>query len=1195
MKLREIISSNDDFQSSVNISFDFGSISKIKSLIPTDTVLKSVEYLLTDVMNPSNRRAKIMTGAYGKGKSHIALTALMAMYQKDPHLYEKLVKGFEDAGFGFASSFREFVTGGIRLLPVIISSSSVDLNHSLLSSLRIALRNASLENLMPKTNYAGAVETLQLWNDKYPDTLKDYEDKSGRSVSAAITALNNFDTNTYDEFVQLYPELTSGSSFDCLDNADALSVYEQVVGDIASYGFSGVYVVYDEFSKYLESNIASASTNDIQLLQDFAEKCCRTSQKQQLHILLIGHKSLENYIDSKLPKEKVDGWRGVSGRFVEYEVRDDINQSYELIADAIVKDNQGWKNWLKQANHESCLERIKARYNARMLFGNARDDQVVYGCYPLHPVSTFLLPRLSEKVAQNERTLFTFLSSSEDKSLYSLLNQDDEVLFITPDAIYDYFEPLLRKEFYTSAVHKIFILTESTLQRVEENSLSARLIKCISLIYIVAQYDSIEPTRQTLVEIYTDCGYSSDSVEEAIDLLVETQSVVYLRRSNSYLKLKESSGVNVDESVSNRSEKMHSVLSAFEILNDFQLGRALYPSRYNEDKEITRYFDCLFIDNAELNVHINNDSKIDCLGDGVIAAILPNSPDDLGSLERDAKNYTVAHPTTVIVVPNDYERIDEVLYKYKAVQELREEANDDLVLREEYAIIQEDYEEIVARFVAKYFRPELKASKYIAHGEQQLVSRRANLSELLSEICFTSFPKTPVIKNETLNKNVLSGAALHSRSKVLRALCAGRIEANLGFVGNGQETAMMRSAFKATGLIERLEDAPEINLAPANSDAANAITTINTILQQESSVQISRIYDALSSGEYGIGMKKGPIILFLALVFRERQDEIQIVRDGVERTLSAELLDDIDAHPDRYSVSVIGWDASMGEYLNDVAELFDCPAVMRNKMQVAESIRRWFVNLPQVTRSAQTCRTCRKTNKSRFEQHKKFFKVLRIGAENSSDLLFTEIPSVFKHAYDDPKLIKAIKQEKKFCDTYASDFAEYLIEKTKQVLMPTAPKEASLCSVANDWIETLPDNRELYALPGLNSMIMKAMKGLTPDSATSISRLAKACTSLRIEDWNDQRYEDYIRVLSEFKDTVEGTGIVSRSGSPKAISITFPDDSGLEHRRVFEPVSCSPRARLLKNEIVNDLNEMGQAITPEEKRQVVFDVLRGIC
>lgn len=88
MKLREIISSNDDFQSSVNISFDFGSISKIKSLIPTDTVLKSVEYLLTDVMNPSNRRAKIMTGAYGKGKSHIALTALMAMYQKDPHLYE---------------------------------------------------------------------------------------------------------------------------------------------------------------------------------------------------------------------------------------------------------------------------------------------------------------------------------------------------------------------------------------------------------------------------------------------------------------------------------------------------------------------------------------------------------------------------------------------------------------------------------------------------------------------------------------------------------------------------------------------------------------------------------------------------------------------------------------------------------------------------------------------------------------------------------------------------------------------------------------------------------------------------------------------------------------------------------------------------------------------------------------------------
>lgn len=79
------------------------------------------------------------------------------------------------------------------------------------------------------------------------------------------------------------------------------------------YGYSGLYVVYDEFSKYLEANITEASLSDTKTLQDFAEKCNR-SGATQLHLMLISHKEIANYID-KLPKQKVDGWRGVSERF----------------------------------------------------------------------------------------------------------------------------------------------------------------------------------------------------------------------------------------------------------------------------------------------------------------------------------------------------------------------------------------------------------------------------------------------------------------------------------------------------------------------------------------------------------------------------------------------------------------------------------------------------------------------------------------------------------------------------------------------------------------------------------------------------------------------------------------------------------------------------------------------------------------
>lgn len=46
-----------------------------------------------------------------------------------------------------------------------------------------------------------------------------------------------------------------------------------------------------------------ASVSDTKMLQDFAEKCNRSGE-EQLHLILISHKEISNYID-KLPKQKL--------------------------------------------------------------------------------------------------------------------------------------------------------------------------------------------------------------------------------------------------------------------------------------------------------------------------------------------------------------------------------------------------------------------------------------------------------------------------------------------------------------------------------------------------------------------------------------------------------------------------------------------------------------------------------------------------------------------------------------------------------------------------------------------------------------------------------------------------------------------------------------------------------------------------
>lgn len=65
-----------NFLSSVNISYDIGNKEKIKSFIPTQDFLQLLEDILLSTKEDSTKRARILIGAYGKGKSYMILEIL---------------------------------------------------------------------------------------------------------------------------------------------------------------------------------------------------------------------------------------------------------------------------------------------------------------------------------------------------------------------------------------------------------------------------------------------------------------------------------------------------------------------------------------------------------------------------------------------------------------------------------------------------------------------------------------------------------------------------------------------------------------------------------------------------------------------------------------------------------------------------------------------------------------------------------------------------------------------------------------------------------------------------------------------------------------------------------------------------------------------------------------------------------------
>ena len=1197
MELKSMVVPNKDFQTSINIEFDFGSRKKVETLIPTDAVCRYLELLLSAAMAPSNQRAKLFVGAYGKGKSHVVLTALTSMWLKEPAAFGKIIDAYRLCDNGFSDSLERFVVDGQRLLPVVISGSTVDLRHSLLLALRNALKLCDSVDLMPTTNYDGAIEVLSRWRREYPETLARFEELAGATALEFVSRLKALDTAAYDEFCAAYPQLTSGGKFDALDGADVLAVYEHVLKGLATRGIDGIYVVYDEFSKYLETSIGRASVEDTRLLQDFAEACNRSGMTKQLHLLLISHKSISNYIDADLPKEKVDGWRGVSGRFHEVEMIDDEGQAYELISAAIVKDEHLWNAW--QVDHASLIGRIAKRCTRQGLFTPQAAENIICGCFPLHPLTAFLLPKLSEKVAQNERTLFTFLCGAGDKTMGAALETAPG--FVTPDYVYDYFEPLLRKEIYTSPLHGVYELAKAALGHAERGSLEERIVKTIAVIDAVAQYDRVEPTKETLLDLFGDCGIPAEKVDEAIANLVEGDSVVYLRRSNAYLKLKETTGIRVDVEVANRSEALRAGMTCEQALNREIGTMALYPSRYNEDKGMVRFFNCGFIGASELREWCASDEHPDRIlkdslwrADGEVVGVYCATPDEHMELKELAKDVLSRELLTVVVYPRDFTRVDSALYRLEAARQLKAEAGDDKALADEYEIIVEDYAEIVDEYIAGFFQPEMKRSLYYIDGSQRkAITRKRRLSEELSALCDGVFADTPRITSESLNKDDLTGTAFSSRTKILKALCAPTLADNLGFVGNGQETSMARSAFEKTGLIRDIKDAVDQS-GEHEAGIDRVIDTIKDFVEHADGCGFDELYDRLTGRELGIGLRQGPIPIYLAYVLRDYREQVKITRDGEEKALDENLLDDISRNPGAYRIARLNWSPEMESYVADLAKVFSCKAESPTRGDVVEAMRLWYVALPQMTRNAKTDNS--HSGKDYIpEKRLRLLKTIKRIDRDIDKLLFEDIPDVFSEEVGSSKLLDALTAEKNACDSYLSKCIEGLAKTLIALFGPDAHEEASLSSVLRDWAEAHPVART-HVFSGLNNHILRAVVTSTGDDVVTMNRIAKAATALRIDDWNDARFGDFLEAVKGMKREVENVSDDdSVQNESSTVSIRFADVNGDVHEKTFPTVEPSRRARLLKSGILSCLDEMGGALSPEEKRQVVFDVLRGLC
>lgn len=1195
------------FQTSVNIAYDINNTSKVSGFIPTLSSLDIIEDVLLSTAPASTERARILIGAYGRGKSHIILVLLSLLYKKDKDTFTALLEKMKVSNPKLYDYTNEYLNSTRKILPIVVGGSSTSLTQSFLFALQQALNDQNLNELMPETHFKASINTIESWKNDYPETYGKFLAILNEPIEQFILSLREYNVESYEKFIELYPTLTSGSSFNPFLGFDVVELYEKVVDKLSEVGYEGVYIVYDEFSKYLESSIGNATISDIKLLQDFAEKCAR-SGKKQMHLMLICHKDIANYIDNNLPKEKVDGWRGVSGRFKHTTLHNNFSQMYEIISAVIKKDKKFWGKFKK--NFAPQFEELKKRYVANGLIDGKDEEGVnaaVYGCYPLHPISTFILPRLSEKVAQNERTLFTFLSSPEKYTLASFLKEaEGEFPLLTPDYLYDYFEPLFRKEVYTSEIHKTYKLTSNILQKLESKSIHARIVKTISLIYMVEQYEKLPPVYDIVVDAFRESVSDTKEISLALEELINRDCIVYLKRSNNYLKLKESSGVDIPSEIKKKIESNRTTLNVKTVLNNSSFDSYMYPTRYNDEHEITRYFDFTFIDSEEFWATSNWELKIsDAIADGVVYAIIPESKEDIEKI-REAINNDNFGERVVFCLPKKYSDIEKVAFEYSAVRELKSLVADDDLLCDEYEIYIEDLEEIIGSFISSYTRPETNGADYYHKGKKISIFRKAQMSALLSDICENIYPHAPTINNESINKNFLPTVAVNSRTKLLNGLLNIQLEPNLGLSGTGQDVSIMRSTLIQTGVINNVSDAPEIVLEPDDENMKFMLHTIQTFfadagIQGEQNFDI--LYKRLTDPQYGIGLKLGVIPIYIATVIHLNRNNLVIKKANSEQKITADLLNGINECPKNYSVVLENWNEDKTSYLTQLEQLFERHVREQEKAYnsfsyIILAMNRWYMSLPKYAKEMVKAYKGNEEFRNISVSHRKFVNSLKQLDINPREYLFEKLFAIFGFKEFNVDIVDNIEGTKKEYDNATASLVKALVSDVKIIFAPKGQNaKSSLTSVIQDWYSSLKETTIQHLFTNSENLVLDLMKTITNDEVAFTQRLAKAITALRVEDWNEGTILTFIKDLIVFKETVEeyDSQTIDEISSADSYKLITTDSEGNEVVKTFNRGEYSARAKLLYNEITNSIDEMGQSITEQEKRQILIEILEKLC
>ena len=1248
-KLNDFIHISPGFKAAVNLRKERDNLAKVAGFVPTE-VAREILLDFARKLHPTTHdlRSRIVMGTYGTGKSHLALVLLNFFLRpvETPELktvIEKLDLDIKNVLLEHRQQIPD------KYLVVNLYGAEGNIADGLMMGLRRALEEAGLEHLLPHSAFDAALDRIKDVEENYTESfeiLKKQTEENGHTVGELKTRLAEYQKNAFDLFCDIYPSFTSGASFSYATMLDPATFYESIVKELRKkHGYGGIAIFWDEFGHKMEEVVKDPTGREGLILQDFAE-CCNASEENQLHLYLFCHRSLKEYHDiSKTAhvsthKQLEDDLRKIEGRFKQYILKSTDVETFQLIDAIIIPDEQS-SEWAElTAVYDKYLdELVQETARFRFFSGFTRDElkaTVVLGTYPLHPMAVYSLPAISEKVAQNNRTLFTCLCEDEpggfkrflDKAIYD--TNDFGPPMFTVDSLWDYFANDVKQQDRTYSIFRDFEHLKPKLG--DNDSLGLRILKAVS-VFRVTNPSRFKATEEILAYSLDIPGEEralfSQELARHSDLKNENHILMQLQADGSFRPAVNSATESIIEKVRklivDTPEKLNQkpVQYLKSLWKNLSVNESFEATDYGDEYGVYRQLAIEPISMFQLRerIHILTKNLGDgTYQDGLILAVLCATSGEIDEAKGIASSILsdIKYKQVVLSVPKQPVELTELLLEHQALTYLKNnEASlygEGGELYEEWQVWDDDKSRKIADIVGDLFSPEKQMLDYYWKGILHEVQNNRQLKKLATTVMREVFPHCPYIGEKKLTIDDFGGNWGYRKDcrDIVMKLANKDAADSLWRETAAAPKHIINLILKSNGILGKNQTGETVLGIPDENVHLGASKVFNCIAgylkkARQGPVEMKNLVRNLRKPLFGLKCRAMPLF-FAAAAHKELSlgnisFEFQRRANYVEKITSIEndTLEKVFTTPEKYKLVYVNVSSNQNSLVAGLANIYDVsfsnadPPLERVK-KVGTAIGTWWRTLPKHAQMTA------KLSDSADVLRKHIFKPL---AELEPDTQRILLKDAFDYVFDTDKKVKNkdvegaiepiktefeglfMKLKSRVFGEYASVFDSQAEENTGQVLA--------------SWFNSLDPDKRNYAYNGEPAILVDICRKSEELEDETLLLLAEKLTGLSVGTWADEMVLKFGAKLDSAKNFVE----TFTPPSLPDLGLKKPDVSienlepnqgsmalsikGKNKTRNFEIIdNLSPNGQALENMLNTTVDQIGRSLDEKEKITIIY-------